>query len=228
MSDAAPAGWYDDGQHPGEERYWDGAVWTEQYRPAGAEPEASIVVEPVEPETPAFVAPVAPAYPPTTAPAYVPVASTVPPKRGVSIWAWLIPLIVVVLAGIGVAVWLIVSTVLGAVSGPTKAVADFNAAWNRNDCDGVLATVTQAYDESNSGGTCDIVASDHEEGIVYTSSAQSVEIVNDSATVVTREHWALSDGTEFDELVEYQLVQQDGVWRIDSSTIQDGEATPIG
>ncbi len=40
MSDAsgavAPAGWYDDGQHPGQERYWDGAQWTEQFRPVAA------------------------------------------------------------------------------------------------------------------------------------------------------------------------------------------------
>lgn len=32
----APAGWYDDGQHPGQLRYWDGAAWTEQFAPSPA------------------------------------------------------------------------------------------------------------------------------------------------------------------------------------------------
>jgi hypothetical protein len=197
VSEAAVAGWYDDGQHPGQERYWDGAIWTEQYRP---------------------IAPIAPAP-------YVP---AVPAKRRVSIWAWLAPLIVVVLAGIGVGVWLIVSALVGVVAGPTITVAEFNKAWNANDCNGVLATVTQAYDDNNSGDTCDIVASEHADGIVYTSVAQSTDITNGSATVVTREQWTQADGTKFDELVEYQLVLQNGTWLIDSSSIQDGEATPVG
>ena len=31
-NDAVPAGWYED---DGQERYWDGANWTDQYRPIG-------------------------------------------------------------------------------------------------------------------------------------------------------------------------------------------------
>lgn len=38
MSEQAPAGWYPDGQ--GNERYWDGAGWTEQIRSPGAPPSA--------------------------------------------------------------------------------------------------------------------------------------------------------------------------------------------
>lgn len=33
MSAAAPAGWYADGVTPGQERYWDGAQWTDRFRP---------------------------------------------------------------------------------------------------------------------------------------------------------------------------------------------------
>ena len=202
MTEAAPAGWYEDGQHPGQERYWDGAIWTEQYRPIAVAP---VTAEPV-------------AYYPTPVPA----------KRRVSFWAWLAPLIVVVLAGIGVGVWLIVSALVGVVAGPTTTVAEFNRAWNANDCDAILAAVTQAYQDNNSGEPCDIAAREHADGIVYTSVPQSTEITNGTATVVTREQWTQADGSEYDELIDYQLVLQDGTWLIDASRIQDGDVTPIG
>lgn len=34
----APAGWYPDSTAPGQERYWDGSTWTEQFRPSAPAP----------------------------------------------------------------------------------------------------------------------------------------------------------------------------------------------
>lgn len=33
---STPAGWYDDPQNPGQQRYWDGTAWTEQRQPAAS------------------------------------------------------------------------------------------------------------------------------------------------------------------------------------------------
>ncbi len=70
---AAPAGWYEDGQTAGHERYWDGTQWTDQFRPLA--PNA------VAPETPAEIAvPVAAEFPaasppPGEFPAYMPLSA---------------------------------------------------------------------------------------------------------------------------------------------------------
>jgi len=40
LSESAPAGWYQDGQTAGHERYWDGAQWTDRFRPLHGEPSA--------------------------------------------------------------------------------------------------------------------------------------------------------------------------------------------
>ncbi|OJX64951.1 MAG: hypothetical protein BGO95_01175 [Micrococcales bacterium 73-13] len=226
MSDTAAAGWYDDGQHPGQERYWDGAAWTDQFRPAAA-PEP--VVPPPAPAAPIHPPAYPPAYPPAQgAPAGYPVAAPAP-RRRVSIWAWLAPLIVVVLAGIGVGVWLLVSALIGALAGPSDAVATFNRAWNANDCDQVLAVVTQNYQDSADGRTCEMIANDHKAGTVYSSQVRSVEVTNGTATIVAREQWTDgSSGSRYDELIEYHLVQRDGKWLIDDSVVQDGDASPVG
>ena len=83
MSDTSaggtPAGWYEDGVTAGQERYWDGMQWTDQFRPlpgaAAAEP-----VAPVEPVAAAPTAEPAPAaYPeaaPSAYPAYQPAVAT--------------------------------------------------------------------------------------------------------------------------------------------------------
>ncbi|HWK20799.1 MAG TPA: DUF2510 domain-containing protein, partial [Microbacteriaceae bacterium] len=64
---AAPAGWYDDGQHPGQQRYWDGEQWTEHFHP--------------------------PQLPPA------PGGAPGPVRRSRRYWAWLAPVIVVVVGG---------------------------------------------------------------------------------------------------------------------------------
>ncbi|MBO9577989.1 MAG: DUF2510 domain-containing protein [Microbacteriaceae bacterium] len=37
---SAPPGWYDDGQHPGALRWWNGVAWTDDYHPALGDPPA--------------------------------------------------------------------------------------------------------------------------------------------------------------------------------------------
>ena len=94
-----PAGWYDDGQHPGQLRFWDGEQWTEQYRP-----HADLVTNTV----PTADRPVGPV---TFSEDYDP-RHAVPPGP-IPTWVWLGPLLVVAGAGLAVAVlWL-----FGAIDG---------------------------------------------------------------------------------------------------------------
>jgi hypothetical protein len=66
-----PAGWYDDPEQPGQQRYWDGSAWTE-HRAPGAETPA--------PPPAAPAAPMAPTPPPAAAPTPPPAAApTTPP-----------------------------------------------------------------------------------------------------------------------------------------------------
>ncbi len=37
-SSAPPPGWYSDPEHPGQERWWGGTTWADEYRPAGGGP----------------------------------------------------------------------------------------------------------------------------------------------------------------------------------------------
>ncbi len=220
-----PAGWYDDGQTPGHERYWDGAQWTQQFRPL-----APAVPVPASPML-APVAPPAPGYAP--APAYAQLGSAPGPKRKVSIWAWLAPLIVVLLAGIGVGVWLLVSALGSAVAGPSDATKEFTRAWNAGDCAGVRAVVTEDYalgvDRDGSEELlCQTVQDDLTHGTTYTSTVRSVSITNDTSVVLAQEQWTDWDGVKYDELIEYGLVKVDGKWLIDSYDAADGEYTPIG
>ncbi|MBO9577990.1 MAG: DUF2510 domain-containing protein [Microbacteriaceae bacterium] len=204
MSSTTPAGWYQDGQTAGQERFWDGTRWTDQFRP---------------------LAPAAPAAP------AVPAAP--PPRRRPSVWAWLAPLLVVIAAGIGFGVWALVSSLSSALAGPSDAVKAFNAAWNAGDCDAVLAGVTDAYigGEDGSGtpeSVCETVTGDHDHGIVYTSTITSSSAVNDTATVIARETWKDWEGAGYDEAVQYDLVRSGGEWLIDQYAAVDGEFTPIG
>jgi Protein of unknown function (DUF2510) len=50
---ATPANWYADPADPAQERYWDGAEWTAQVRPAAAVPTAYTAAPPLPPYYPA-------------------------------------------------------------------------------------------------------------------------------------------------------------------------------
>jgi hypothetical protein len=49
---ATPAGWYPDAERPGGERYWNGAAWTEERRPAAVTPPAPTYGAPTGPTVP--------------------------------------------------------------------------------------------------------------------------------------------------------------------------------
>lgn len=121
----APAGWYQDGVTAGQERYWDGTQWTDQFRPLpvpAAPPAPAAPAEPVAPAAPAEPVAAAPAYQPyqpaaesaqPTAqqayPAYQPAQpGPVVPRKGLSTGA-----IIGIVAGIAAAVIVAIVLILG-------------------------------------------------------------------------------------------------------------------
>ena len=74
-----PAGWYDDGVHPGRLRYWDGSAWTHYF--AEKIPTTERLAGPVEFDRSYRALHVAPR------------------RRGTAVWWWLVPSLLVVAAG---------------------------------------------------------------------------------------------------------------------------------
>lgn len=226
MSTTTPPGWYDDGQTPGQLRYWDGTQWTGQFRP----------VEPVQPAPPAIpsapAAPAAPLQQPYPAAQPYPAQYQQPhpgqaPRRKVSVWAWLIPLIVVVLAGIGVGVWLIVSFVLNATAGPREAIARFDQAFDSHDCALLQSVSTERLraDLSLDGDDCNFDPSYDEPD--YAIDVVSIEVTGGTAAALTREQWTDADGARYDEQFRYDFVQSNGAWLIDQYQPVDGDVSPV-
>ena len=79
--EGTPAGWYDDPEQPGQQRYWDGDAWTEQRAPGAPAPAA-----PPPPAAPAASA--APTPPPAAsmAPPTAPPMAAPPKKSNKVLW----------------------------------------------------------------------------------------------------------------------------------------------
>jgi hypothetical protein len=120
MTDAPVAGWYPDPDSAAQDRWWDGATWSE-HRRAHAEPVAA-TPEPVA----ATPAPLAPATSPYAVPAaspygggvplgYAPVVSTPPVKNTMAIVALVIGILGVPLIFVGFSFFSILIGVAGGI-----------------------------------------------------------------------------------------------------------------
>jgi hypothetical protein len=140
----------------------------------------------------------------------------------VSIWAWLAPLVVVVLAGIGVAVWLIVSALTSAITGPQDAVRKWATALVQQDCVAVFETTTPAGLASlgiawTDVASCQAEATPNPAGVA-TVAFSSVHVTNGTADVAAD---ITIDGST--RAFSLTLVNQGGKWVIDGGSFADGD-----
>lgn len=97
MSGTTPPGWFDDGQHPGRLRYWDGDQWTEHFRDGDETPSVA---------TASVATGDRPVGPMTYTTGYEP-KHALTGRGGSLTWVWLAPLLVVAGAGVAIlALWL--------------------------------------------------------------------------------------------------------------------------
>ncbi len=198
-----PAGWYDDGS--GRQRYWDGAQWTEHFAPAAAPPSAPAAA-PVAPVAPAPVAQPLAAMP-SQGPAMV--APRKKSRVGLYIGLGLGALLLVIIIAVAAVVLLFKNT----LDGPRDAFNELADAWQAKDC---AAEYAVSIDSSTM--TVDDFCSFTDYSWVDTYqdwdiSVTGVEIVNDTATVTTREKFTDPDtGERRNETWEYTFDKVDGEW----------------
>ncbi len=206
----SPPGWYDDGQHPGSLRWWNGMAWTEHYQPVVASPPTPLLSEP--------------ALQQGLAQAYPELYGTTAKKPA---WPWALAAgCVAFLVIVGVVAWLLITTVFDVTAGPRQAIATFDRAWDQGDCELLRSVTTEAYqtNENFDGDICQWLITDTP---AYEIDVLSVSVAGDSAIATTRERWTDTDGS-FDEAYQYRFVRTAGAWRIDAYEPMDGDVSPIG
>lgn len=177
----APAGWYDDGQHPGQQRYWDGAHWTEHFHPP-------IVTQASTPSAPR-------------------------PARSGRYWAWLAPVLVVVIAG-GTVLGLALGGVFGGNDSPANAISQLIAGTNERDCDKILSATTVQLGESMSSFYCGSVDEDSEAETVAFQPTQTFATQR-GATVLGILVQTGPDSTNSNCYAITTVIEQ-GRWRVDT------------
>ncbi len=155
MSGTTPAGWYDDGQHPGQHRYWDGTAWTDHYAPAPASAPSPTAASPAPPPGPQ------------------PAAS----GRG-RLWAWLAPVLAVVVAG-GVVLGLWLGGVFGGGERPSDVLQRWAGAMSQRDCVVLFATTTPEFRSAFVGDYATAAECQAENDLDPTASA-AFEVVSES------------------------------------------------
>ena len=180
-SPMAPAGWYDDGQHPGQQRYWDGERWTEHF------------------------------HPPVAVPAPVPPAQR--PARTHRYWAWLAPLLVVVVAG-GTVLGLAVGGVFGGNDSPTNAISRLIAGANAYDCDAVLSASSVRLADTMSAAYCGRTDDNSQATQVRFKPTQSFGTATGATVlgVLTQVDGTSSNSTCY----SMTTVLEQGRWRVDT------------
>jgi len=155
--DGTPAGWYDDPEQPGQQRYWDGTAWTEHRAAAGAAPTPPPPGSPAPPPVAGSVPP-----PPPAAGTFSPPPTSTPAKSRKGLW--------IVLGVVGglvvVAIVAIVAIALLGDSATDVVEKNLPSALEKNfTAQGVDVTVSKV--------DCDKVSGD--EGPFSTSCAISID-----------------------------------------------------
>lgn len=228
----APAGWYP--QPDGTQRYWDGSAWTDHIAPGAAQAADAVppvvAATPVAPPsvaaTPAADAPAVPdsaasaplAAPPVVdapqtlaAPPSAAAVQTGPKKRSK------LPLILGIVGGVialfVVGIVLLVLFVFKATSGPRETVNDFVAAANKDDCEGMIAVVSDNYKQMYGLESCDDYEGGDASNVKF--SANETTISGSTATV----SGTLTDKDSGEDFtLNFSLIKVDGDWKIDDFT----------
>lgn len=177
---AAPAGWYDDGQHPGQQRYWDGEQWTEHFHP--------------------------PQLPPAPGEAPGPV------RRSRRYWAWLAPVIVVVVAG-GTVLGLALGGVFGGDS-PANAVDRLIAGVNERNCAQIIDATTVELGGSLASYYCSEVEPGDTVAMLSFRTTQTI-LTGQGATVLGVLVQTERDMTHSDCFAMMTVIDR-GHWRVNS------------
>jgi len=109
---------------------------------------------------------------------------------------------------------------------PESAVEDYLTTWEEADCERYEDVSTENF--RGEDYTCEDwkagIAQQKEEGYDYDDQVVSSEVEGDRATVRVEET-ATKGSESTDGVFDFQLIREDGSWRIDSTTvIQEPEA----
>ena len=186
-------GWYADGN--GQQRYWDGAQWTEHV--AGADPAAA--------------APGQGTVPPGSP------APGAPKKRRVGMWIGIGLGAFVLLCGAGIA--LFVAFLLNATSGPRDAVNDALNALEAGDCPGFYAYLHEDLTMGMSEAQYCADGGVGMGGETLSHSVKNVAVENNSTATVTVHVTVKTNDSSFTTVWDYHLVKQGDEWVIRDADI---------
>ena len=123
---------------------------------------------------------------------------------------------VLTVLGIGTAAALV--PLLSELNGPRTAVLRLSAAVGSGSCDDFMAASTQSFRAGSGLASCDdlaafVAGNNYQDNQV---SVTAVDIENGVATVNTSETYLwLDDGQTYTDRYVYQVVKEDGAWRVD-------------
>ena len=144
----------------------------------------------------------------------------VPPKKNRRWWPW-------VLGGCGclfVAALAVVALIIGFVvfgtSGPREAVTAYKAAWDNADCSAFMDVTTAKFRDGITCEEFEDLASKSDNDVEL--SIYSTEVSGDRATVKGHAK-GTNKGKKIDGDSTFELVKEDGDWKIDSVHFVDAK-----